>query len=47
MYVIGGRARRKTPPERPSYRWVDNINMGLAESGRGDGWIDLAQVKDR
>jgi hypothetical protein len=33
---------------RPRHRWMDNISMGLLESGWGDvDWIDLAQDSNR
>ena len=35
------------PLERPKRRWEDNIKMDLRGVGRGMGWIDLAQDRDR
>jgi hypothetical protein len=37
----------KRPLGRPRRRWVDNIEMGLGEIGRGGvDWIGLAQDRD-
>jgi len=42
-----GKPEGKRPLRRLRRRWEDNINMDLQEMGRGMGWIDLAQDRDR
>jgi hypothetical protein len=38
----------KRPLGRPRYRWIDNIKMGLLETGvSGVDWIGLAQDRYR
>jgi hypothetical protein len=46
--LLVGKAEGKRPLGRPSHRWVDNIKMGLLETGwRGVDWTGLAQGKDK
>ena len=42
MQGFGGETKRKTPLERPRYRWED-IKMDLQVVGWGMDWIDVAQ----
>jgi hypothetical protein len=45
---LSGKARMKTPFERPRRRWEDGIKMDLREIGWGCvEWIYQAQVRDR
>jgi hypothetical protein len=42
------RPEGKRPLGRPRRRWVDNIKIGVAETGCGVvDWIGLAQDRDR
>jgi hypothetical protein len=43
-----GKPKRKTPPGRPTHRWVNNVLVDLSEN-RCDGldWIDLTQDRDQ
>ena len=49
MYgVLVGKPEGKTPLERPSRRWEDNITMDLQEVGFGGmEWLEMAQDRDR
>jgi hypothetical protein len=44
MYrLLVGKSEGKRPLERPRYRWMDNIKMGIGEVGWHNGnWIGLA-----
>jgi hypothetical protein len=43
-----GKPEAKRPLGRPGWRWVDNIKMGLEETGWGDmDWIGLPQDRNR
>jgi hypothetical protein len=43
-----GRPEVKRPLGRPTYRYEDNIKMGLKEVRWGGmDWIDMAQDRDR
>jgi hypothetical protein len=47
-YRILGGNRGQRPLGRPRRGWVDNIKMGLIETGRGRmDWTDLAQNRNR
>jgi hypothetical protein len=42
--ILVGMPEGKRPLGRPRRRWVDNIKMGLKDTGwDGGDWIDLAQ----
>jgi hypothetical protein len=41
------RLERRRPLGRPRCRCKDNIKMDLEDVGRGMGWIDVAQDRDR
>jgi len=43
-----GRPERKRPLGIPTYKWEDNIKMGLQETRwGGTDWVDMAQDRDR
>jgi hypothetical protein len=45
-----GKRKRKRPPGRLRYSWVDNIKMGLRERDIGwdvIDWIDVPQNRDQ
>jgi hypothetical protein len=45
--LLVGKPEGKRPLLRPRHKWVDNIEMDLAESGwDGVDWIGLAQDRD-
>jgi hypothetical protein len=45
--ILMRKPEEKRPLGRPRRRWVDNIQMGLRETGWGDmNWIDLDQDRD-
>jgi hypothetical protein len=46
--ILVGKPEGKRQLGRPRHRWVDNIKMGLRETGwDGMDWIDLPQDKDQ
>jgi hypothetical protein len=49
MYrLLVGKPQEKRPLGRPRHRWVDNIEMDLAEIGLGGvNWIGMAQDRDK
>jgi hypothetical protein len=46
--ILMGKPEGKRPLEKPRRRWVNNINIGLRETGWDDvDWIDLIQDRDQ
>jgi hypothetical protein len=46
--LLVGKPKVKRPLGKPRCRWVDNIEMDLAETGWGDvNWICLAQEREK
>jgi hypothetical protein len=47
--LLVGKPERRRPLGRPRRRWLNNIRIDLEEVGvgRGVGWSDLAQDRDR
>jgi hypothetical protein len=46
--ILVGKPEGKRPLGRPRCKWMDNIKMGLRETGwRGIDWINLAQNRDK
>jgi hypothetical protein len=46
--ILMGKPEGKRPPEKPRYRWVNNINIDLREiEWNGMDWIVLAENRDQ
>jgi hypothetical protein len=46
--ILVGKSEEKRPLGRPRNRWVDNIKIGLRETGWGGvDWMDMAQDRDQ
>jgi hypothetical protein len=46
--ILVGKPEGKRPLGSPRRRWVDNIKIGLRETGLdGVDWVDLAQYRDQ
>jgi hypothetical protein len=46
--ILVGKPEGERPLGRPRRRWVDNIKIGLRETGwDGMDWIDLGQDRDQ
>jgi hypothetical protein len=46
--LLVGKPEGNTPLGRPRHRWLDNIRIGLGETGwSGVDWIGLAQDRDK